>query len=397
MSALSEFTNFQDFTPPVYIKSPSDMQNDAIVQAPLMGRLLLNRSMSEVLQSGRDIRETPLLSVTSTFQNYTPGDSVGGYQNPQDGSVSIAQWRFSRDHMSWTEAELTLNVPEGTTRRKRASLYKDLAFRKEQRLWTSVFNGMEDRLLADPAGREADIETASGEFQHPLYALINEETNRLPDGWSGNAVQNISRTVPAVANSQQGWQNRRQLYDHAQPDDEDNDGDGLLDRFEDMRLQLDFRPPSMAGTQQYFQKSSMDPVKMFVAASGPGIKFYNRRLMERNDTLASREDPAYVNSKYAGVELFHVAGLGSAVLYQTSTAARAAEEGSSVTNTGPRYFFINGNFLRPVFHVSKFFDKQKSFSLAAAGQPDTQVQIIDIWWNLLLLSSLRQGIVSPGG
>lgn len=390
MSALAEFTNFQDFTPPVYIKSPADMQNDAIVQAPLMGRLLLNRSMSEVLKAGRDIRETPLLTNTSTFQNYTPGQPVGGYQNPQDGDVSIAQWRFSRDHMSWTEAEMVLNVPEGTTRRARASLYKDLAFRKEQRLWTSIFNGMEDRLLADPAGREADIETDTGEFQHPLYSLINEETNRLPDGWA-TTVQNINRATTA------NWQNRRQLYDANQPDDEDNDGDGLLDRFEDMRLQLDFRPPQMPGTQQFFQKSSMDPVKMFVAASGAGVKFYNRRLMERNDTLANREDPAYVNSKYAGVEIFHVAGLSTASLYQTATAARAAEEGANVTNSGPRYFFINGNFLRPVFHVQKFFDKQKSFDLAAAGQPDTRVQIVDIWWNLLLLSALRQGIVSPGG
>ena len=67
---------------------------------------------------------------------------------------------------------------------------------------------------------------------------------------------------------------------------------------------------------------------------------------------------------------------------------------AGANTAGNRFFWIDGNFLTPIFHVEKFFDKRPSFVLQE--QPDTTVQIVDVWWNLFLNSALRQGIVSPG-
>ena len=387
MTALSEFTDFQNMSPPIYLRGPTEMVNDAIVQVPLLGRLLLNRDMNQILQGGSTIRDTIKLNVTTTYKTYSPGSPYGGYPIRQSSSLNEIRWRYSRDHMAWTEAELLQNIPAGQTAQARGGVYKKLQYSKEQDLWTSIFNGIEDQLLAPAADETANMESAGGEKPYSLYALINEETNRVANGWT--VVQNISRT-DGSANAT-NWQNRRVLYDANQPDDQDSDNDGLLDAFEEMYLTLQFIPPRLPGTEQFFQRSGRDPVKMFIAASTSGVQVYKRRLLERNDTLAGREDPAFTAPKYGGIDVVQVSNLGSATLYDG--ASTPATE-SNATTSGSRYFWIDGNFLTPIFHVSKFFDKQKSFVLQE--QPDTTVQIVSVWYNLFLNSALRQGIVSPG-
>lgn len=387
MTALSEFTDFQNMTPPVYITGPNEMVNDAIVQVPLLGRLLLNRDMHQILQGGSEIRDTVKLNVTKTYKTYTPGAPFGGYGLRQSSSLNKINWRYNRDHMAWTEAELRQNIPAGLTAQARGGVYKRLQFSKEQDLWTSIFNGIEDQILAPAAGETANMESANGETPYSLYSLINEETNRVANGWTN--VQNIDRTAGTAEAT--AWQNALVQYDYAQPDDQDADNDGLLDAFEEMYLTLQFIPPRLSGTEQFFQRSGRDPVKMFIATSTGGVQFYKRRLLERNDTTAGRQDPAYTAPKYGGIDVVQVSNLGSATLYDgDSTAATEL----NATTPGYRYYWIDGNFLTPVFHVEKFFDRRPSFVLQT--QPDTTVKIVDVWYNMFLNSAKRQGIVTPG-
>ena len=143
MSALSEFTDFINYAPPIYFTGHTEMVNDAIVQVPLLGRLLLNRDMSTILQGGSTIRDTIKLNVTTTYKTYSPGAPYGGYNIRQSSSLNEIRWRYNRDHMAWTEAELRQNIPAGQTAHSRGGVYKPLRFSTAQDLCTSIFNGTE--------------------------------------------------------------------------------------------------------------------------------------------------------------------------------------------------------------------------------------------------------------
>lgn len=392
MPALNTFTDWLNYTPSVFLTDPDQFMNDAIVQMPMIGRLLIGRDPREVLQGGATIRDPLKLSVQTTLRRFSPADPYGGYALRQSSTLGEIRWRFIRDHMAFTEAEIMLNQPGGNPMR----LWKRVRTSKEQDLFTSKFNGMEDLWLADPSvvsgAGEADIEGAAGTHPYPLYALVNEETNRLPQGWTGNRVQGIDRTI------QTNYQNVLNQYDFNQPDDQDADNDGLLDAFEETWLELQWEPPQVPGvpTERYFQRSGRDPRRMFIAASTQGVRFYKRRLLERNDTLAGRSDPAYDNPKYGGIPVVQASNLGTATLYEPASGAanaRVAETGAAA-DVGHRYYWLDGNYLVPIFHVEKFFQRMPAMILP--DQPDTTVQICQTWYNFFLRSAKRQAIVSPG-
>ena len=66
------------------------------------------------------------------------------------------------------------------------------------------------------------------------------------------------------------------------------------------------------------------------------------------------------------------------------------------TNTiakGPRYYFVNGNYLTPIFHSKRYFKTHEV--LRHPNQPFTYVMPVDCWHNLFCNSRQRHGIVTP--
>ena len=51
---------------------------------------------------------------------------------------------------------------------------------------------------------------------------------------------------------------------------------------------------------------------------------------------------------------------------------------------GPRYFFINGDYLTPVLHASRYMEKHPT--MQHPNQPFTHVQITDSWYNVVACS-----------
>jgi hypothetical protein len=64
-----------------------------------------------------------------------------------------------------------------------------------------------------------------------------------------------------------------------------------------------------------------------------------------------------------------------------------------VTDSGARYFWVNGNYLTPIYHARRYFEKHEV--LRHPNQPFTYVQVVDCWWNLFCNSRQRMGIVAP--
>ena len=181
---------------------------------------------------------------------------------------------------------------------------------------------------------------------------------------------------------------------------------GLLTAFDEMFLKLDFRTPSTRA--EYFEKPSMN--RQMILCSRLGINNYKQALRASNDTLVSYQDPAYNAPTYSGIELMYCSNLDTAAIYPktsaglvrsayngaisaASTTAGATEVSADTIDSGARYWWVNGNYLTPIFHSRRYFEKHEV--LRHPNQPFTYVQVVDCWWNLFCNSRQRQGIVAP--
>ena len=144
-SALSTFTDFIDTTGPSFLTSAEDVVNEACKNNYLLRRFLRGQGPSETVQGGSSIKDTIMFDEESTFQYYEPNQTFT-WENPQVVENWEIQWRFCVDHMAYTDAEVELNVGTGMSRAARHTAYKRLKRIKEQRLWTSILNGMEDAI-----------------------------------------------------------------------------------------------------------------------------------------------------------------------------------------------------------------------------------------------------------
>jgi hypothetical protein len=92
--------------------------------------------------------------------------------------------------------------------------------------------------------------------------------------------------------------------------------------------------------------------------------------------------------------MFHITGWGSAAVWPGSGGNNQTELGTTVTNPGYRYGYIDANVLRPVIHRRFYFKKDPVILLQ--GQPDTYAQNVHIWMNLICRSRQKLLLVAPG-
>jgi len=379
-TALSNFTDFNRVTGPTYLTGADQLINEAVKHAYILGRILKGRGMDEVIQAGTKIKDDIMFDESSTYAHYKP-NATFTWSNPQVVEELEVPWRFSVDHKSWTDQEVELNDPGGLTKSATKVAYKKLKRIKEQRMWTSMLNGVENDLWANAGGQTAEMETATGEKPYSIPAFITENTTYHARGWT-----NVMTQDPA---SQSKWRNQTEGYTYDAPDNSDT---GLFAAFDTMFYKVRFKPP---GTRdQYFTDPGLN--KQMICCSRDGLNQYQRLLRDGNDSYISKEDPAYVAPAYGGIELVYVAALDTATLYAdvlaTPTAEYAEDSGSAASN-GPRYWWINGNFIKPIFHARRYFTQHNP--MRHPNQPFTTIQPVDCWWNLFCTSRQRHGMISP--
>ena len=381
-TALANFNDFMKVTGPRYLTSAEDVINEAVKNTYILGRFLRGKGMDTSVQSGKTINDSIFFDESSTYDHYKP-NATFSWSNPQVISDLEINWRFSVDHMSWTDQEVELNVPGGLSVSAQKVAYKKLKRIKEMRLWTSFLNGMENDLWAQANGNAAEMETNTGSLPYSIPAFISEHdgttgTTYVP--WtSDTTIQGIN---PA---NESKWRNQVSRYDYDDPDDSDGDQDGLLDKFDEMFLKVQFIPP--ATKQEYFEKDNLN--RQFICCSRSGINLYKRMLRDANDSLVSKQDPAYNMPQYSGIDLVYVGSLDSATI--NGTTPSASESGA--TPDGHRYWWLNGNYMTPIYHARRYMEKHDP--MRHPNQPFTTVQPVDCWWNLFCNSRQRQGIIAP--
>ena len=373
-TALQNFNDFMTTTGPRYMTSAGKLINEAAKHTYILSRFLRGRGMERVIQGGTKIKDVLMFDEQNTYGHYHPNDTVT-WENPQFTEDIEVPWRYSYDHMAWTDQEIEHNIPDSMSREAQKVQYKNLKKAKEMRMWTSMINGMEDDLWKDADNQQAAMESASGKQQYSIPAFITENTtNYHPTGWT--TIQGVD---PATESK---WRNQVSTYDYDDPDDTDNDRDGLLDAFQEMFYKVRFIPPSTK--RQYFENARLN--RQFICCSRGGINLYQNMLRASNDSLVSKQDPAYLNPTFGGIELVYVAALDTATIFGGATELNASTDGY-------RYWWLNGNYITPVYHRNRYIHKKDPMN--HINQPWSWVCPVDCWWNLFLNSRQRQGIIAP--
>lgn len=376
---IQQFADFMNVTGPTIFSGPEEFLNEAVNQTYSFHRFLKGKGTDDVFAAGDTIDDFVMFDESNTFTEYNPNTTVT-YQQPQVTTKMSISWRFAMDQMSWTDHDVLLNGGNARmTKEARMQAYKRLKKIIKTRCWTSIANGMEARLWRDPNGDSAEMENASGTHAYSIPAFITENTtNYHHNGWS--TIQTID---PA---NESRWRNQVETYDYDDPDDTDGDGDGLIDACDNMMLDVRFEPPDFH--KEAFEKAGS---RYSIFCSKGGLQLMKRLLRDRNDTLIRKQDAAYPKPQFDGIDLVYVKHLDTAKIDYVGSGTSATE--LNATTDGYRYWWIDHDMLRSVFHTERYFFGLEPYRLQL--QPWTWAQPIDIWNNLFCRSRQRLGIIAP--
>ncbi|UCC71262.1 MAG: hypothetical protein JSV86_12815 [Gemmatimonadota bacterium] len=383
---LEEFTTLMASQGPAWMSGVDSLVNEAVRRRYTQARIMAGKDMLEYVQGGDELTDTIYLTEKSTYERYNP-NVRGTYPNVQTGTTMTVPWAFAKATVSWTKQEVGLNK-DTTNAKARAQKYKSLMYQKHQNLWTSVCNGLEDELWATPNNSEMESATPTGARQ-PLSipAIVNEHTSTIPldvDLTAWTTVQGIN------VSNEANWRNAQQTYTFTSAS-----ALGAAGIFAPMsKLLYSVSFDKLPKNPEYSDKYTSPHV---ILCSLNGIANYEFALRSNQDEFrgigkTSGQDPDYNAPTFRNVPLSYIDSLDSADLY-TDGSALVDEESSTVT--GPRYYFINGEYLNFVWHSENYCVLEKPVNLTAVGQHATWVQVVDCWNNLFARSRKRHGILYP--
>jgi hypothetical protein len=394
-TAIENFADFVKSTGPQFFRSANDLLNEAVLRSYSLQYFVRGKEMSRVIQGGDQIKDEVMFDEAgSTRTRYKPNREFT-WSQPQVLTEQTADWRFTSDHMSWTDHEIELNIDERLPDQYVEVQYKNLRRKIEKRMWTSLINGDEKDLWRAPVA--AEMEASSGDQAFSIPAFITEDTTNFhPIGWT-----TIMGIDPATETR---WRNQVATYDAANPF---TAGASLLEGLDDLWVMTRFQPPPIH--KEHFEPGTDATANQVIFASRNGCNQYRQALRQENDRTAEPSDAGYTKISFSGIPIVYIDlmdgsrtdGLGAIFNHQNSgdpydedgKDASGAAEGSA--RTGARYIFVNGNYITMIFHQNRYFFMVPPYRMPK--QPFTWVAPTDCWNNLFCNSRQRNGILAPSG
>lgn len=387
MVALSGFADFVSLTAPKVWSDASKFTNNLQRTGYLLPRMLMGRDGAASIGGGERIREYLLTKPNNTFRFHSPNEETPGWQNgPHTDRVEIA-YRYAEAHTSYTAQEVDLNEGDPTATWKRVRDAKMAA------LWTAVAHGVEDTFFAVP--NRQNMETVHGDPGAPnsIPVFVNEQTGGrfgtvttaiASPYTTDSSIETLART------STNNWQCAQQSYSGAAGDGfTPSDIDNVAVAFDKMWLKVQFRSPGLQA--KYFEDAEM--FRQVICCSADGITKYRHLLRQSNNVLPSAQDPAYSSPRYSGIMLEHIPALDTATLYSKAGATTTVDVETGADATGPRYYWLNLNHMKLVWHPKWYMKLLDQFN--PPNQRTTTVIPVETWFNLFCSSLRHQGIVYP--
>lgn len=380
MSWTELFADFAATTDDSFIDDPEKLINQATERAPILARFLKGSGAEQILKGGEQISFQTFFDENNTGMNYGGANPEFNIENPQIVEQASIDWRFTADHMSWTDHEIGLQVNSSHSPEHRERTIHKIYNIKEQRLATSKVKHMESLLFRKPLASE--MEARGGKYQYSLGALITEEADGLPPGWGGTTVESFN----PVTNS--GWRNQTSTY--AKYHDTTADGAAankdLLRGLDELMDLVTYQPLPM-------QASQGEPLNRpnIIITSRLGKNRMQDVLRHSNDRLVSAQDGAYDAPAFNGMGLIYSSRMDTAEFYNNGSDVAVSEMSADIT--GPRYMILDFDVMGTVFHDDRYFEKLAP--KPSPNQPMSHVQWCDTWWQMACVERRKLGILSP--
>ncbi len=387
MPTMADFTDFVKSTAPAWASSKEAFINELQENSYPLRRFLKGRGMDELFQNGERIKDGIILDEAGTFQMVGP-ESESTWSNAQTLTVWEIPWRFAQCHMSWVDQEVDLS--EGSS----ATNWKKVKRIKQTGLANDCVNGTNGKLFQKPDKTKMETFSAigasdSGDPGEPysIPALVNEQTDTLfasqtttAPGGAWTTVQTIDPTIKTR------WKNVQKSYSSITALTSGN----ITTAFDDIVQDLEFQMPGTMN--EYFENTNM--FRQVIWTTKRGINEWKLLCRAENDVNVSpnAQDPSWSSPKYAGIPLERAPQLETETLYGTSGAG-VVESSTTNNSTGPRYYFINANFMKMAFHSKWYFKYMDVFS--PEKNRNKHILPIQTWFNLYATSRRHHGIVYP--
>ena len=195
--SLEIFDDLMNITDVAVTGRAKHLTNLATKSTYILPRFLRNPEgggQTEIFQGGKKIRMYRMFDEKSTRKHYRPAEPQK-WTRPQVTDFSEVEWRYTVDHMSWTDQEVEFNTG-GMNREGRKAGYKNFKDVLETRFWTSMMNGFEDDLFAQPDF--AGMVSAGGLKPFSIPCFVNENADGLMPAAAGGAWTTVEGVDPTV-------------------------------------------------------------------------------------------------------------------------------------------------------------------------------------------------------
>lgn len=389
MPTLSDFTDFVKSTAPAWASSQEAFVNELQQNNYPLSRFLRGRDMSELFQNGERIKDGIILDDAGTFQMIGP-ETETNWTNSQILTVWEIPWRFSQCHMTWTAQEVELN--EGSS----ATTWKRVKKIKQSGLASDCVNGVNGTLFKKPNKLTMETFASAGASDtgdpgeaYSIPALVNENVNTLFDEHTTTPWTTV-QTIDPTAKTR--WKNVQATYSSLTA----NTAGNLTTAFDDIVQDIQFQMPGTMN--EYFTRDEL--YRQVIHTSKDGIKKWKLLCRSENDVnvSANSQDPSWARPTYAGIPIERAPQLETEKLYGVAGTASISytesdNSGTTANVTGPRFYFINANYMKMAFHSKYYFKYLDVFS--PEKNRTKYVMPIQTWFNLYVTSRRRHGVVSP--
>lgn len=379
--SIAQFTDLANKTGDTIVETEGHMINMVQKRAYTVSTLIGGRSGPEVFKGSPTLRDVVYLKKEDRGQRYDPAGLQVDFTNPQIGTPMTSEWSFYYNYMSWSKPEIELNAPSAAGAKYRRTRYKEVLEGKQQNLWQSMVDQMEDEAWA-PANYASMRTTFQAPSSIPYF--ITEETTGIPIQSDGSAVTDIQGLSPSTA-GQENWDNARLTYASA---------GGAVAGATDLvgqlvRMGTNLHYHSLPMKSEHGERETMTNVAF---CSDNGLGYVTAALRIGQDQWNAREMAGY-GLMINGVAYVNIPALDTATLYDDGSSGLATESAADIT--GPRFYYVTKDALRTFFFQGQHFQVDEVERLTQAGRPNDYVQGANIWNQNWCADRRKLGIVSP--
>jgi hypothetical protein len=347
------------------LSGPEKIANMMTRNRTYLNRVMLSGLTDDIIfQDGTEIVEYVQAKYTPNARNYLPTDDQAPQAENSLQQIKIP-WRFTLVDSVWYDHEIELNNGDEKT------VFKRLMKVKRQKMFTDLFDKMEDDFFAAPNATTMEGGNTAGADPYSILCFATADgavpsTTNSHTGTTGTwtTTETLSRTTYT------NWANQYSTYDSADIDA------NLEDALNEMYIKVQFEAPDDSGKTGMVDATLS---KILIGTNLEGMKAVLRIIKNNNANSSPATALGWAQGKVTlnGVKFKYLSQLDNTAICPAGK---------------PKFKFLNFNHIRPVFHKKRYL-LAKTFE-GTIAQPMANVEYRDTWRNLVCTNLREQGEVS---